>query len=386
MSAAEPAADATVRHPATPYLRIDGPRVRRNIERLAGYCRQHNLRLSPHTKTHKSVRVARAQVAGGAAGLTVAKVGEAEVMVHALGGPDGSKATAEADLLLAYPVLNPDRARRIAEMARDHTVRVAVDSTRAADVLGQAARDADATVGVLPDIDTGMHRTGVQSPEKALELGQYIDRVNGLRVDGLFTYYGHIWPDPDDPGDKLTPVGECLSNAVARFQNAGLDTGIVTGGSTPTMWHSHLVEPINEIRSGTYIYFDRNCTLLGVCEEQDCAARIIATVISDAVPGQVVLDAGSKTLTSDRCVPKPDGGHGHIVEYPDATITKLSEEHGQVDVSHCTRKPEVGEQVTIIPNHVCVVVNMQDTAWWNESEDGEGELEPLPIDARGKLS
>ncbi|MFW6060832.1 MAG: alanine racemase [Phycisphaeraceae bacterium] len=362
--------------PPTPYLRIDGPRVRRNLQRLADYCQKHNLRLSPHTKTHKSIRVGRAQVEHGAAGLTVAKVGEAEVMHQAADG---------ADMLLAYPLVNAERAARLAEIAQQRTVRVGLDSTRPADVLGDAARAADATFGILIDLDTGMHRTGVQSAQAALELAQYVDRVNGLRVDGIFTYYGHIWGTAEDMPGKLKPVNDRLTQAVDLFNKSGFDTGIVTGGSTPTALHSHHIPALTEIRPGTYIYYDRNCFANGVCDQEDCAARIVATVVSDAVPDQVVLDAGSKTLTSDRYVSDPNGGHGHIVEYPEAIITKLSEEHGQVNISKCSRKPEVGERVTIIPNHVCVAVNMQNAAWWSESEDGSGELEPLPIDARGKL-
>lgn len=367
------------KQPPTPYLRIDVPRMRRNIQRLADYCREHNLRAAPHTKTHKSIRVANAQIEAGAAALTVAKVGEAEVMAQAI--PPGS----DTALLVAYPVLNPQRAATLAEIARDRTVRVALDSTRAADALGDAARRAGVTIGVLPDIDVGMHRTGVQSPETLLELAQYVERVNGLRVDGIFTYYGHVIGTEQERAEQLRPISDRLAEAVGLFTKAGLDTGIVTAGSTPTMWQSHLVEPVTEIRPGTSVYFDVNCVRQNVCTIDDCAARIVATVVSDAVPDQVVLDAGSKTLTSDKSPRHPELGHGYIIEYPEATITKLSEEHGQVDVSQCPRKPEVGEQVTIIPNHVCVAVNMQDRAWWNESNDGEVALEPLPIDARGRI-
>ncbi len=370
----------------TPYLRIDAPRVRRNVQRLADYCRQHNLRLSPHTKTHKSLRLAQAQVKAGAAGLTVAKVGEAEVMAQALRNGDSQGQGREADLLLAYPLVNPQRAATLAGIAGEHTVRIAIDSARAADVLGEAARHADATFGILTDIDTGMHRTGVQSPEAALELAQYVDRVTGLRVDGVFTYYGHIWGTPEQQRQTLRPVSERLGQTVTLLQSAGLDTSIVSGGSTPTMLQSHFIEPLTEIRPGTYIYGDRNSFGNGYLGLEDCAARIVATVVSDAVPGQVVIDAGSKTLTSDRCAGHPDAGHGYIVEYPNATITKLSEEHGQVDISQCDRKPEIGERISIIPNHVCVCVNMQDVVWWNESGDEQGELEPMPIHARGKLS
>jgi D-serine deaminase-like pyridoxal phosphate-dependent protein len=96
-----------------------------------------------------------------------------------------------------------------------------------------------------------------------------------------------------------------------------------------------------------------------------------------------VIDAGSKTLTSDRCNPAPDSGHGYVLEYPEARIARLSEEHGQVDVRACSRMPKVGERVTVVPNHICPCVNLQDSVWWRLPD---GSLEPLKIDARGKLS
>jgi D-serine deaminase-like pyridoxal phosphate-dependent protein len=158
----------------------------------------------------------------------------------------------------------------------------------------------------------------------------------------------------------------------------------VSGGSTPTAFTSHLVTSLTEMRPGTYVYNDMNTVHAGYCELDDCAARIVCTVVSDAVPGQVIIDAGGKTLTYDKCGPAPASGHGYIVEYPRAKITKLSEEHGQVDVSACDRAPRVGERVTVIPNHVCPCVNLQDAVWW--VENGDGKAEPMPVDARGKLS
>jgi D-serine deaminase-like pyridoxal phosphate-dependent protein len=140
---------------------------------------------------------------------------------------------------------------------------------------------------------------------------------------------------------------------------------------------------VTEIRPGTSIYNDMNTVHGGFCKLTDCAARIVATVVSDAVAGQVVLDGGTKTFTSDRCVPRPDAGHGFIMEYPEAVVTKLSEEHGQVDVRGCPRPPRVGERVSVIPNHICPCVNLQDRVWWREAD---GMVRPLTIDARGRLS
>jgi D-serine deaminase-like pyridoxal phosphate-dependent protein len=157
----------------------------------------------------------------------------------------------------------------------------------------------------------------------------------------------------------------------------------VSGGSTPTAYRSHLVPQVTEIRPGTSVYNDMNTVHGGFCTLADCAASILCTVVSDAVGGQVVLDGGTKTFTSDRCVPSPESGHGHVVEYPEAVITKLSEEHAQVDVTRCAVRPRVGERVSVIPNHVCPCINLQDAVWWREPD---GRLRRLTIEARGRLS
>ena len=358
--------------PSTPGLVIDAGVAKRNIDRLADYARAHRLRVRPHTKTHKSVRVARMQVKAGAGGLTVAKAGEAEVM-----------AAASDDLLVAYPALDPHRCHRLAALAGRATVRVAVDSEQAVDALASAARDAGATIGILADLDVGFHRTGVQSPEAALALAQHVGQTRGVRLDGLFFYPGHVWSPADQQAALLGPVAEQVAAALALWRRHGLDAPIVSGGSTPTAYQSHLVGPQTEIRPGTYVYNDMNTVLAGFCALDDCAARLVCTVVSTAVPGKVVLDAGTKTLTSDRNATKPESGHGHIIEYPQAKIVRLSEEHGEVDVSACDRSPKLGERVHVIPNHICPCVNLQDAAWWRQPD---GTLEPLPIDARGRLA
>jgi D-serine deaminase-like pyridoxal phosphate-dependent protein len=166
------------------------------------------------------------------------------------------------------------------------------------------------------------------------------------------------------------------------WSDHGLQARIVSGGSTPTAFQSHQIPEYTEIRPGTYIYNDMNTVRGGYCGLEDCAAHVVCTVVSTAVPGQVVIDGGSKTLTAELCPAAPDSGHGYILEYPEARIAKLSEEHGQVDIRACRAGPQLGERVTVIPNHICPCVNLQDAVWWR---DEEGRLQELPIDARGLL-
>ena len=137
------------------------------------------------------------------------------------------------------------------------------------------------------------------------------------------------------------------------------------------------------MRPGTSVFNDLNTLRGGFCTPEQIAASILATVVSDAVAGQVVLDAGSKTLTSDRCVPAPKSGYGFLPDYPEAVITKLTEEHAQVDIRRYPKPPTVGERLTIIPNHICPCVNLQDAAWLLEAD---GSLRPLCIDGRGQLT
>lgn len=374
MAAPEPVADFA-RIP-TPAVVLDGERVCRNIDRLATYASRHRLAVRPHTKTHKSVELARRQLAAGGAGLTVAKVGEAESLLPAF-------AAGSADILMAYPAVDTPRTRRLAALARSATVRIAADTIAATEAIGQAATEAGVTIGVLVDLDVGMGRTGVPTAAALVDLAQAVARTPALRLDGIFCYPGHIWARPDEQAAPLALVAAKLQEAIDLFDRRGFCRGIVSGGSTPTAFQSHLVPQVTEIRPGTYVFNDMNTVRGGFCTLDDCAAAIVCTVVSDAVAGQVVLDGGTKTFTSDRCGPDPDSGHGFIVEYPDAVITKLTEEHGQVDVTRCAKRPSVGERVSVIPNHICPCINLQDSVWWREPD---GRLRPLGVDARGRLS
>ena len=355
----------------TPALVIDAATVRRNIKRLANYSTSVGINVRPHTKTHKSRFLAAMQLDAGACGITCAKVSEAEQLSEP-----------GQDVLLAYPPVGALRAERVAVLARDRTMRAAVDSHAAVEAASVAARAADVTIGLLVDLDVGMGRTGVESPAVALALAQAIDRAPGVRLDGIMIYPGHIWEPPDQQLAVLKAVGDLVAQTLELWAQHGLSAAIVSGGSTPSAYQSHLIGNLTEIRPGTYIFNDMNTVDGGFCSLEDCAARVVATVISDAVAGQIVIDAGSKTLTSDRNLSIPDNGFGHIVEYPQARIRRLSEEHGQVDVSTCDRIPKVGERVSVIPNHICPCVNLRDTVWWSEPNE---PLRELPVDARGLI-
>ncbi len=338
----------------TPALLIDLDVMERNLRRTADYVATHGLRLRPHTKTHKIPDLARVQLALGAAGLTVAKTGEAEVMLGA-GSPD---------LLVAYPVVGDGKLRRLTEVARQTRVTVALDSLQAAERLSQVAVKSGVKFGVLAEVDVGMSRVGVSPGRELISLAQGLARLAGLEMDGIAFYPGHI-RRMDEAGLKAQEaLADLVSAMVEDLRREGLEPRIVSGGSTPALFHSHRIAAMNEIRPGTYIFNDRNTVASGGCSLEDCAASVLATVVSTARPGQVIIDGGSKTFSTDRLVNGgDDAGFGHVAGEADAVFVKMSEEHGFIDTRRCNRSFQRGERLRVIPNHVCTAVNLHESIY-----------------------
>jgi D-serine deaminase-like pyridoxal phosphate-dependent protein len=260
-----------------------------------------------------------------------------------------------------------------------------VDSSFAVDVISAAADAAGATAGLLVDLDVGFHRTGVQTSAEALDLARHIAKSRQVRLDGLFCFPGHLnMMPPAQQADSLALVSAMLRQTIELWRCDGHAAPIVSGGSTPTAAQAHHVPEWTEIRPGTYIYCDRNCVAVGSATMDDCAATVLSTVVSTAVPGKCIIDAGSKTLTTDRMANDPtNGGFGLVVEYPEAKIVRLFEEHGELDLSNCEKRPKPGERIHVVPNHVCPCVNLFDRFWLRHTD---GRMENLPVDARGKLT
>ncbi|MBN8732548.1 MAG: alanine racemase [Acidobacteria bacterium] len=355
----------------TPAVVVDLDIMERNLARVAQYAQDHALRLRPHTKTHKSPIIARRQLDLGAAGLTVAKVGEAEVMMTA--APD--------DLLVAYPVIGHRKLERLMALAENTRITVAVDSVAAAHQLSDAAREHRREIGVLIEVDMGLKRVGVQ-PSQAVAFTKSVLRLPHLRYEGVAMYPGHIKMMDETGMAAIKKLSGDVESLVDELTAAGLKPPIVSGGSTPALYHSHHVAGLNEIRPGTYVFNDRNTLELGSCAMKDCAATVLCTVVSTAQPGQIILDGGSKTFSSDRLATGADAGFGELIGAPEAIFTKLMEEHGFVDVHRCHRKFEVGEQVSVLMNHVCVVMNLHEQVYGVRN----GVVEEVwKVEARGKL-
>src|SRR5215469_16286476 len=356
----------------TPAMVVDLDIMEANLRRVADYAGTHGLRLRPHTKTHKSVLLAKRQLALGAAGLTVAKVSEAEVMLGA--GP--------ADVLVAFPVIGRAKLERLVEVARRTRVTVALDSLFAARQLSDAARGGRVTFGVLAEMDAGLGRVGVAPGEPLLELARGIAKLPHLEFEGVTFYPGHI-KDMEEPGLRaLAQIGELLQRVLGDFEKAGMEVRIVSGGSTPTLFHSHEIDGLTEIRPGTYVFNDLNTVRSGGCGLEECAARVLATVVSTAKEGQMIIDGGSKTFSSDRPVNGPDVTFGQLVEAPGARFHKMNEEHGFIDITRAEREFSVGDRVRVIPNHVCVAMNLHERVYGVRGDTVE---EVWTVDARGKL-
>ena len=344
----------------TPIATVDLDAVERNIARMQGYCTEQGLAFRPHIKTHKLPAIAHLQVRAGAVGITCQKLGEAEVMAEA----------GLEDILLSFPLVGAAKAERLASLAGEVTISVVGDSEAVARGLSQALARAGTEVGFLVECDTGFLRTGVQTPQAAADLAQFVDTLPGLRFEGLMTY------------PTLTGTGPWLRVAIDEIEARGLQVATVSAGGTPSFFTNHEVSELTEIRAGTYVYGDRSCISNGSVPLEDCALRVRATVVSRPTDDRGILDSGSKTLTNDRAEDVDSDERGLIVEYPDARIYALSEEHGHVDFSACARRPEVGEMVTIVPNHACGCTNLHDEVVVHRSGRIVGVW---PVAARGKI-
>jgi D-serine deaminase-like pyridoxal phosphate-dependent protein len=342
----------------TPVLTADLDAIERNISRMQAYCDEHGVELRPHIKTHKLPELARLQLEAGAVGITCQKLGEAEVMAEA----------GIEDILLSFPLVGSAKAERLAALAGRVKMTVVGDSAAVAEGLSPVLARQGVEVDFLVECDTGLGRTGVQSPEEAAALAELVDGLEGLRFAGLMTY------------PSLPETAPWLLAAREAIEARGLTVERVSGGGTPTAERTHELGVVDELRVGTYIYGDRACIANGSVPLDDCALRVVATVVSRPTRERAIIDAGSKTLTSDLAVDAT--GLGLLVEYPDAEVYALNEEHGYVDVSRCEPAPEIGDRVTIVPNHACTTANMHDEIVLHR---GGEVVETLPTAARGKV-
>jgi D-serine deaminase-like pyridoxal phosphate-dependent protein len=353
----------------TPALVIDLDVVEANTRRMQAAMDAAGIALRPHTKTHKSVALARLQVEAGARGITVGTLGEAEVMAE--GGLD--------DIFIAYPLwAEGPKADRLRALHDRDGLRLAVglDSVPAAELLAAAVRGSSRPLRVLIEIDPGNHRTGVAATDAGALAAAAAGL--GLRVDGVFAHGGHAYAGRDAVAGAAADEVWALRTAADALEAEGIAARVVSAGSTPTALPA-AQPPVTELRPGTYLLGDRIQVALGSTPPDGVAIVVAATVVSTAVPGEVVIDAGAKTLTKD-LQPFLEG-YASLPAYPGTVIERVNDYHGVVRVPKGVRAPRLGEVVAVIPNHACPVVDLRDrfaatrsgalVGWW-------------PVDARGR--
>ena len=355
-----PLAAKIARDYGTPCAVIDMDKVERNIARVQAACDAAGVANRPHIKTHKSPLLAKMQIAAGAKGITCQKLGEAEVM--AAGGID--------DILISYNLIGEEKMARLAGLQAKANMTVAADNATVIAGLPRAAEISGRPLSVVVECDTGRKRAGVETPAEAIALAREIAASEGLTFGGFMLY-------PTETG--WAEAQAFFDEALAGVRAHGLDAKMVSTGGSPNLKNLGKLNGATEHRPGTYIYNDRMQVAAGVASWDDCALHIYSTVVSRAAPERGILDAGSKTLTSDT---GGLDGHGLILEHPEARIARFAEEHGFLDLSRSNTRPNVGDVVRIVPNHVCVVVNMMDEVVMVRGDEIVGVL---AVAARGKL-
>jgi D-serine deaminase-like pyridoxal phosphate-dependent protein len=211
---------------------------------------------------------------------------------------------------------------------------------------------------VYVELDFGMRRVGVATAGEAIDLARSVERESSLEFRGLAFYPGHIRGGVDSQDEAIEQLRGDVKSARDAFERAGIAVPVISGGSTPTAWRAHETGA-TEVRPGTYVFNDRTTAMMGACDWDDCALTVLATVVSTAVPGQAVIDAGSKALGREPLRAEGDG-FGVLMAHPDVVVKAMSEEHGLLDLSRTDWRPEVGEVVRVVPNHVCIVVHLND--------------------------
>lgn len=346
----------------TPAVLIDLAIAGANIRRFQDHANAAGLAARPHVKTHKLPQIARLQIEAGAIGITCQKVGEAEALVAA--------EPSIRDVLITYDIIGEAKLARLRNLADRVTLSVVADSEAVVAGLSEGFRTAEKPLRVLVECDTGGERCGVQTPEAARNLALAIAASPGLRFGGLMTY--------PKAGGAVT-AASFLADAKAAIEAEGLAVETVTSGGTPDIWQAERGGVLTEYRPGTYVYNDRSLLARGVAELKDCALTVVATVVSVPTPHRAIIDAGTKILTSDLL---GLAGHGLVVGRPDIAIDQLSEEHGRL-VSEGPIGLKVGDRISIVPNHACVVTNMVDTV---HVRLPDATVEAWCVAARGRLT
>ncbi len=353
----------------TPALLVDADLLERNIQYAAEIADAGGKRFRPHTKTHKTAEIARMQIAAGATGLTVAKLGEAEVFADA--GFD--------DLFIANEIVGRIKLERLAVLAERCLLRVGADSVEVVQGYAEAMRAAGIVLDVMIEVDTGLGRAGTRSISETVDIARKIESESSLRLRGVFTHEGHLYQISAE--ERAGAVGKVIAILEAQeraVEAGGMAVEVVSVGSTPGQEFMAQQGLPTEIRPGNSVFYDRMQVRNGR-NLDDCALSVLATVVSVRSDGRVLIDAGTKTLAGDRM---PDGSYGEIIGQSGLQFVGASEEHGHLQADGGNPDLRVGDRVQVVPNHACTCVNLHETMYIVR---GESVLEAWRIIGRGKI-
>ena len=330
----------------TPALLIDLDKMETNIETMANYFRTVNADLRPHVKTHKTPIIAHKQIAAGAIGVTCAKLGEAEAVIHA-----GIR-----DVLIANQIVGAQKIARLINLAKHSEIMVAVDNTENVQAISEAAAAKGATIRMLVEVNIGMNRCGVEPGKPVLELAEQIRQRPNLIFEGLMGYEGHTVAKPNR-SERDTTAREAMQrliDAKNHLEKHGVEVSIMSGGGTGTFNITGSIPDMTEVQAGSYVLMDSTYrNVEGIGDHFDCALSVLATVVSRPSSDRMIVDTGLKVLAKEFGIPQPVGLNG-------VEMTGLSEEHGTMRVSDVSATLKPGDKLEILPTHCCTTVNLHD--------------------------
>ena len=353
----------------TPAVVVELEQVTRNLDEMVAANERHGIHVRPHIKPHKSVYFAWEQLKHGAHGITCARLSEAEVMAD----------YGITDILLAYPLIGEDKMKRLQRLTARAQVRTIVNSLYGARQLSAAGVACGRPMEVLIEVDGGLHRGGVPPYEPTVAFANQIRELPGLHICGLMYYGGLIYAETTLEGYRAMSRREHdeLVGSAELLRAQGYDMSILSGGNSYSSRCADVLEGITEVRCGNYIFNDCSTLATGFATPEQCSLRAVSTVVCKMDAHHAIIDAGSKTLTTDLCGHRP--GYGYVVGHPSIEITKLNEEHGFIE-SQAPLDVEIGDKIAIIPNHACVLPNLTDKVYG--IRDGRVER-MISIEARG---
>lgn len=355
----------------TPCLLVDKEKMKNNIARVQAYGNNNHILVRPHCKTHKSSFVGKKQLEAGAAGISVATLGEAEIFSR----------ENFSSIFITRQISEENKFDLLFSLSRKGQIILSIDNLEVAKKTGDYFHQHKMQVSIRLEIDSGHHRCGVL-PEKAFSMAEKIWQMDGLSLDGIFTHAGQVYgAKPEKVESVAKDEAQALVDVYQQLKKAGIPCKTRSTGTTPTFPFTHKFPEINEIRPGVYVYYDRMQAYFKSCTEEEIALHVLATVVSRPAKNRCVINAGSKALGLDTGVHGKQilKGFGHIHEFK-AEITALSEEHGIVTIPEDSPlRP--GDNLVITPNHVCSVTNLFDFFWLINGRYVERQI---PIDARGR--